>query len=111
MEIFERIAREAEVAGATLADESAVSRPTISHHLKELSTVGLIKPRKEAKFRFYRVNRRVWGSIYPLSICLYKERQTMARPSRGRPHDGATKETRAAAAESWRKTVYQSLMI
>ncbi len=61
MEIFERIAREAEVAGATLADESAVSRPTISHHLKELSTVGLIKPRKEAKFRFYRVDRRVWA--------------------------------------------------
>ena len=61
MEIFERIGREAEVACATLANESAVSRPTISHHLKELSTVGLIKPRKEAKFRFYRVDRRVWA--------------------------------------------------
>ena len=61
MEIFERIGREAEVAGATLANEAAVSAPTISHHLKQLSTAGLIKPRKEAKFRFYRVDRRVWA--------------------------------------------------
>ncbi len=61
MEIFESIGKEGEVAGATLATESAVSRPTISHHLKELSTTGLIKPRKEAKFRFYRVDRRVWA--------------------------------------------------
>jgi DNA-binding transcriptional ArsR family regulator len=61
MEMFERIAGVAEVAGATLAKESAVPPPMISHHLNELSTAGLIKPRKEAKFRFYRVDRRVWA--------------------------------------------------
>jgi ArsR family transcriptional regulator, arsenate/arsenite/antimonite-responsive transcriptional repressor len=61
MAIFERIAREPEIAVATIADESAVSQPTISHHLKELSTAGLIKSRKEAKFCFCRVDRRVWA--------------------------------------------------
>jgi len=66
MEIFERIGREAEVAGATLADKSAVSRPTISHHQKELSTAGRIKPRKEAKCSFYRVDRRVWADKHQL---------------------------------------------
>ena len=61
MEILERIAQSDEVACATLAGEAVVSQPTISHHLKELSVAGLIKPRREAKFCFYRLDRKVWG--------------------------------------------------
>ncbi len=61
MELLQRIAAEDEVACAILAGESRVSQPTISHHLKELSTAGLIKPRREAKFCFYRLDRRVWA--------------------------------------------------
>jgi len=61
MEILERIARCDELACATLASESDVSQPTISHHLKELTTAGLIKPRREAKFCFYRLDRKVWA--------------------------------------------------
>lgn len=61
MEILQRIASEAEVGCADLAGESQVSQPTISHHLKELSNAGLITPRREAKFCFYRLNRGVWA--------------------------------------------------
>jgi ArsR family transcriptional regulator, arsenate/arsenite/antimonite-responsive transcriptional repressor len=61
-EILERIAREKEVGCATLTTESRVSQPTLSHHLKELFTAGLIKPRREAKFCFYRLERRVWAA-------------------------------------------------
>lgn len=61
MEILERIAAGTEMACATLACDSAVSQPTISHHLKELTTAGLIKSRREAKFCFYRVDRAVWS--------------------------------------------------
>jgi ArsR family transcriptional regulator len=61
MEILTRIASEAEVACAALASESAVSQPTISHHLKELASAGLITPRREAKFCFYRLNRTAWS--------------------------------------------------
>ncbi len=61
MDLLGRIAAEPEVACATLAGESAVSQPTISHHLKELAAAGLIKPRREAQFCFYRVDRRVWA--------------------------------------------------
>ena len=61
LEILERIAADSEVACAVLASESIVSQPTISHHLKELSTAGLIKPRREAKFFFYRLDRKVWA--------------------------------------------------
>lgn len=61
MEILERIASQSEVACAVLADESSVSQPTISHHLKELATAGLIRPRREAKFCFYSLDRAVWA--------------------------------------------------
>ena len=61
MEILERIANSHEVACGALASESDVSQPTISHHLKELSVAGLIKPRREAKFCYYRLERKVWA--------------------------------------------------
>jgi ArsR family transcriptional regulator len=62
MEILERIAREKEVACAVLASESSVSQPTISHHLKELHFAGLIKPRRESRFYFYQLDRKVWAA-------------------------------------------------
>ena len=61
LEILERIASGKEVACATLAAEASVSQPTISHHIKELVTAGLIKPRWDAKFCFYSVDRRLWS--------------------------------------------------
>ena len=61
MELLERIAADEEVGCTTLAGESCVSQPTISHHLKELTTAGLVQPRREAKFCFYRVDRKVWN--------------------------------------------------
>jgi ArsR family transcriptional regulator, arsenate/arsenite/antimonite-responsive transcriptional repressor len=61
MEILQRIAQEKEVACAVLASESNVSQPTISHHLKELYAAGLVKPRRDAKFFFYQLDRKVWA--------------------------------------------------
>ena len=61
MEILERIAREKEVACSVLAGESCLAQPTVSHHLKELYAAGLIKPRRESKFFFYRLDRKVWS--------------------------------------------------
>jgi ArsR family transcriptional regulator len=61
MEILQKIAAEDEVGCASLLCGCAVSQPTISHHLKELTTAGLVKPRREAKFFFYSLDRRVWA--------------------------------------------------
>jgi ArsR family transcriptional regulator, arsenate/arsenite/antimonite-responsive transcriptional repressor len=61
MEILERIANSNELACTALAGDVEVSQPTISHHLKELSVAGLIKPRREAKFCYYRLDRKVWA--------------------------------------------------
>ena len=77
-EILERIAAENEVACGALASDSQVSQPTISHHLKELSTAGLIKPRREAKFCFYRLDRKVWAQYLA-----EMRRRIPIRPGRG----------------------------
>jgi ArsR family transcriptional regulator, arsenate/arsenite/antimonite-responsive transcriptional repressor len=60
VDLLERIAAGKEMACASLACEAEVSQPTISHHLKELANAGLIQSRREAKFSFYRLDRKVW---------------------------------------------------
>lgn len=60
MGILQQISSEEEVGCAALARASHISRPTISHHLKELSTAGLIKSRREGKFCFYHLDNSVW---------------------------------------------------
>ena len=61
MEILERIAAENELACSSLAGECQVSQPTISHHLKELAAAGLISTRREGKFYFYQLDRKLWA--------------------------------------------------
>jgi len=60
-EMLERIASHNEMACATLAEECPVSQPTLSHHLKELANAGLLNVRRDAKYMFYQLRRRVWA--------------------------------------------------
>ena len=49
-EIFELIAGKGEVGCQHLCGVFPVSQATVSHHLKELSTAGLVTPRREGQF-------------------------------------------------------------
>lgn len=60
--ILERIAATPEIACAALCDQFPVSQATISHHVKELASAGLIKARRQAKFVFYKLQPRVWAA-------------------------------------------------
>jgi ArsR family transcriptional regulator len=62
MEILQRIAASKEMACAVLIHKCDVSQPTISHHLKELSAAGLIKSRRQSKFHFFRLDRKLWAA-------------------------------------------------
>jgi ArsR family transcriptional regulator len=52
-EILQRAAATGELSCAAIVSQCAVSQATISHHLKELATAGLLERRKEGQFAFY----------------------------------------------------------
>ncbi len=53
--VFERIAREGEVAATGLAAGAEVSQPAISQHLKALRDAGLVVERRQGRHVHYRV--------------------------------------------------------
>lgn len=53
--VFERIAREGEVAATGLAKGAKVSQPAISQHLKALRDAGLVMERRAGRHVHYRV--------------------------------------------------------
>lgn len=54
-EILEHIARQVEVGCRRLCDCFPVRQATISHHLKELASAGLVESRRDGQFVYYRV--------------------------------------------------------
>jgi ArsR family transcriptional regulator len=59
-EIFQQIASGHCLACADLRERFDVTAPTISHHLKELETAGLIESERAGKFVNLTFRRDVW---------------------------------------------------
>jgi len=60
-EILGRIAAaKDEVSCIDLRAEIPISRATLSHHIKELKTAGLIQARRESKYMFLKMRRNTW---------------------------------------------------
>ena len=53
-EILQHIAQQAEVGCQRLCGCFPVRQATISHHLKELASAGLVESRREGQFVYYR---------------------------------------------------------
>lgn len=53
-EILEKMASTAELCCSDFVSHFQLSQATISHHLKELATAGLVERRKDGQFAFYR---------------------------------------------------------
>ena len=58
-EILEHIASQSEVGCSRLCGCFPVRQATISHHLKELASAGLVESRRDGQFVYYRVRRAV----------------------------------------------------
>jgi ArsR family transcriptional regulator len=58
-EILEHIARKSEVGCQRLCDCFPVRQATISHHLKELASAGLVESRRDGQFVYYRTRPAV----------------------------------------------------
>ncbi|MFB9265722.1 ArsR/SmtB family transcription factor [Bradyrhizobium erythrophlei] len=53
--MFERIAREGEIAATGLVRGSKVSQPAVSQHLRALRDAGLVSERRDGRHIHYRV--------------------------------------------------------
>src|SRR5438309_6590967 len=53
--VFERIAREGEIAATSLVKGSRVSQPAVSQHLRALRDAGLVTERRDGRHIHYRV--------------------------------------------------------
>jgi ArsR family transcriptional regulator, arsenate/arsenite/antimonite-responsive transcriptional repressor len=58
-EILEHIAQQSEVGCQRLCGCFPVRQATISHHLKELASAGLVESRKDGQFVYYRTRPAV----------------------------------------------------
>lgn len=53
--VYERIAREGEIAATSLVKGSKVSQPAVSQHLRALRDSGLVLERREGRHVHYRI--------------------------------------------------------
>jgi ArsR family transcriptional regulator, arsenate/arsenite/antimonite-responsive transcriptional repressor len=53
-EMLEKISESSELSCAAICEKFPLTQATISHHLKELLTAGLVDRRKEGQFGYYR---------------------------------------------------------
>ena len=58
-QILERIAGCGDAACQELCAEFPVTQPTMSHHLRELASAGLIEPRRAGQYVHYRFRRDI----------------------------------------------------
>jgi DNA-binding transcriptional ArsR family regulator len=61
-EILQRTANAGELCCSNIVAACAVSQATISHHLKELATAGLLERRKDGQFAYYSFKREVMAA-------------------------------------------------
>lgn len=59
-EILTRIADCKEMACNNLKTDLPITPATLSHHVKELSSAGLVEVRREGKFMHMKLRREVW---------------------------------------------------
>ena len=80
-ELLEMIAGDEEVACKRMVEAFPVSQATISHHLKELATAGLIEARREGQCGHYRVRPGVLDA-YLAEVARRLRAQPDERPAR-----------------------------
>lgn len=95
-EILEHIAKQSEMGCRHLCGCFPVRQATISHHLKELSSAGLVESRKDGQFVFYKTRPSV------LEAYMAELRRRVDIPSRGGSAAAAPAPGGTASASSGR---------
>lgn len=95
-EILEHIAKQSEMGCRHLCGCFPVRQATISHHLKELASAGLVESRKDGQFVYYKTRPAV------LEAYMAELRRRVELPMGGRgtqPASGTTTRRKTTAAK------------
>jgi ArsR family transcriptional regulator len=92
VEILEHIAQQAEVGCQQLCGCFPVRQATISHHLKELASAGLVESRRDGQFVYYRTRPAVLESY------MAELRRRMMVPPHVEPDEQGSAARRKAAS-------------
>jgi ArsR family transcriptional regulator len=85
--MVQKIAAEGELTCSEVAEGSALSQPTVSHHLKILTDAGVITVRNEGKRHHLSVNHALLGAAFDLAPALLGPRGKRAAARSRRPAD------------------------
>jgi len=83
-EILQHIAQQAEVGCQRLCGCFPVRQATISHHLKELASAGLVESRRDGQFVYYRTRPDVFEA-YMTELRKRMAVEPASGPARSRP--------------------------
>lgn len=61
-EMLQRIAKSANATCTTVRDWTGLAPATVSHHLKELETAGLVQVDRVGKFVHITLRREIWNA-------------------------------------------------
>ena len=86
-EILEHIAQQAEVGCQRLCGCFPVRQATISHHLKELASAGLVESRRDGQFVYYRTRPQVFEA-YMAELRKRMGVEPGSAPTRSKPARG-----------------------
>jgi ArsR family transcriptional regulator len=95
-EILEHIAKQSEMGCRSLCGCFPVRQATISHHLKELSSAGLVESRRDGQFVYYRIRPAVFEAY------MAELRRRVEMPACGEEEE---KVAQSAMTSSRRKSV------
>src|SRR4051812_8562429 len=84
-EILEHIAQQSEVGCQRLCGCFPVRQATISHHLKELASAGLVESRREGQFVYYRTRPAVLEGY----MAELRKRMVVKPPAKGHATDAS----------------------
>jgi ArsR family transcriptional regulator, arsenate/arsenite/antimonite-responsive transcriptional repressor len=89
-EILQRAASAGELCCSGIVSDCGVSQQTISHHLKELYTAGLLDRRKDGQFAYYRFRPETMDAYLTE---LRRRMRPGARAARGPDHGNDNEHT------------------
>lgn len=63
LQIFQAIRAKDDICACSILEQMDITQPTLSHHVKQLCTTGLVTCRKEGRWMHYTANKEMAADL------------------------------------------------